>query len=91
MTCRGDLSESAGLDDLYDYELDAPAVRFSFLCLYYACIQLDTFLVFCTFGTNITHLYGVSCGTLLLFEILSVETYFFITTFVKIKLPVKEN
>ncbi|XP_066894762.1 transmembrane protein 9B isoform X4 [Kogia breviceps] len=54
----GDLSESAGLDDLYDSELDTLAVGFSFLCLFYACIQLYTFLVFCTFGTNITHLYA---------------------------------
>lgn len=58
----GELSESSGLHDLHGSELDTPAVGFSFLCLFYACIQLDTFLVFNTFGTDTTHLYGVSLG-----------------------------
>ena len=58
----GELSESSGLHALRGSELDTPAVGFSFLCLFYACIQLDAFLVFSTFGTDTTHLYGISLG-----------------------------
>lgn len=68
-----------------DSELDTPVTGFSFLCPFYACIQLATFVVFYMFGTDITHLYGVSCGTLPLFEMLPLETSFLLllhTTFV---------
>ena len=39
-------------------------------CPRYACIRLDVLLIFSVFGTNVTHLDCVSCGNVLLFEIL---------------------
>lgn len=71
-----------------DSEIDTPVIRFSFFCPFYACMQLDTLLVFYMFGTDITHLYVVGPNSYLKFYQWRL-IFSLYTTFVKIKLPVK--
>nr|KAF6439298.1 TMEM9 domain family member B [Molossus molossus] len=62
-----------------DSEIDTPVMGFSFLChVMPASSQLHSWSSICL--EQISHTYmGVSSGTLPLFEILPLETYFFIT------------